>query len=165
MASGLKTLASTLEVIHAELIPGEGSSWVFYDSGFTRRRRGPPCAVAALRKVRSALHVVHVLCRLPLEAKRSNSTPSQGLPPQFAQGFLSEVCGTGAACADVRRASGASDRSARTAVEPLTIQMNFSSENHSRRGPWCRAPRLRVHARIARVRMRDARRRARDAKA
>ena len=85
-------------------------SWVFYDFGFTRRRRGPPCAVAALRKVRSALHVVHVLCRLPLEAKRSNSTPSQGLPPQFAQGFLSEVCGTGAACADVRRAAGASAR-------------------------------------------------------
>ena len=136
-------------------------SWVFYDFGFTRRRN----CDAALRTVRSALHVVHVLCRLPLEAKRSNSTPSQGLPPQFAQGFLSEVCGTGAACADVRRASGASDRSARTAVEPLTIQMNFSSENHSRRGPWCRAPRLRVHARIARVRMRDARRRARDAKA
>ena len=85
---------------------GKGSSWVFYDFGFTRRRN---CA-AALRTVRSALHVVHVLCRLPLEAKRSNSTPSQGLPPQFAQGFLSEVCGTGAACADVRRASGASAR-------------------------------------------------------
>ena len=82
-------------------------SWVFYDFGFTRRRRGPPCAVTALRKVRSALHVVHVLCRLPLEAKRSNSTPSQGLPPQFAQGVSSEVRGTGAACADVRRAAGA----------------------------------------------------------
>ena len=85
-------------------------SWVFYDFGFTRRRRGPPCAVTALRKVRSALHVVHVLCRLPLEAKRSNSTPSQGLPPQFAQGVSSEVRGTGAACADVRRAAGASAR-------------------------------------------------------
>ena len=82
-------------------------SWVFYDfGGFTRRRN----CVAALRKVRCALHVVHVLCRLPLEAKRSNSTPSQGLPPQFAQGFLSEVCGTGEACADVRRAAGASAR-------------------------------------------------------
>ena len=83
-------------------------SWVFYDFGFTRRRN----CDAALRKrqLRAALHVVHVLCRLPLEAKRSNSTPSQGLPPQFAQGFLSEVCGTGAACADVRRASGASAR-------------------------------------------------------
>ena len=83
-------------------------SWVFYDFGFTRRRN----CDAALRKrqLRAALHVVHVLCRLPLEAKRSNSTPSQGLPPQFAQGFLSEVCGTGAACADVRRAAGASAR-------------------------------------------------------
>ena len=82
-------------------------SWVFYDSGgFTRRRK----ADAALRKVRSALHVVHVLCRLPLEAKRSNSTPSQGRPPQFAQGVLSEGRGTGAAHPDVRRAAGASAR-------------------------------------------------------
>ena len=50
-------------------------SWVFYDFGFTRRRN----CDAALRKrqLRAALHVVHVLCRLPLEAKRSNSTPSQ----------------------------------------------------------------------------------------
>ena len=86
---------------------GKGSSWVFYDfGGFTRRRN----CVAALRKVRSALHVVHVLCRLPLEAKRSNSTPSQGLPPQFAQGVSSEVRGTGAAHPDVRRAAGASAR-------------------------------------------------------
>ena len=86
---------------------GKGPSWVFYDfGGFTRRRN----CVAALRKVRSALHVVHVLCRLPLEAKRSNSTPSQGLPPQFAQGFLSDIFGTGAAQPDVRRAAGASAR-------------------------------------------------------
>ena len=81
-------------------------SWVFYDFGFTRRRN---CA-AALRTVRSALHVVHVLCRLPLEAKRSNSTPSQGLPPQFAQGASSKVRGNGAAHPDVRRAAGASAR-------------------------------------------------------
>ena len=81
-------------------------SWVFYDFGFTRRRN---CA-AALRTVRSALHVVHVLCRLPLDAKRSNSTPSQGRPPQFAHGVLSEVRGTGAAHPDVRRAAGASAR-------------------------------------------------------
>ena len=26
----------------------------------------------------------------------------------------------------------------------LTIQMNFSSDNHSRRGHWCRAPSLRA---------------------
>ena len=81
-------------------------SWVFYGFGFARTRN----CDAALRNARSALHVVHVLCRLPLDAKRSNSTPSQGLPPQFAQGFLSEVCGTGEACADVRRAAGASAR-------------------------------------------------------
>ena len=94
---------------------GKESSWVFYDfGGFTRRRN----CVAALRKVRCALHVVHVLCRLPLEAKRSNSTPSQGRPPQFAQGFLSEVCGTGAACADVRRAGSSARRRCATASGP-----------------------------------------------
>ena len=81
-------------------------SWVFYGFGFARTRN----CDAALRNARSALHVVHVLCRLPLEAKRSNSTPSQGLPPQFAQGVSSEVRGTGAAHPDVRRAAGASAR-------------------------------------------------------
>ena len=67
--------------------------------------RGAPKA----SKVRAVRHAVHVLCRLPLVAKRSNATAG-GVLPHDAQASSSWVRGTGVAWDDVRAGAGSSTR-------------------------------------------------------